>query len=75
MVAIINNVLLRGIAAVSELKARLSEDRGQDLIEYALLGGLVSAGFVVAAVLVFPAAFDTMVDAIAECVDFDDVCP
>jgi Flp pilus assembly pilin Flp len=75
MVALINTALLRAMTAVSGLRARLSEERGQDFIEYALLGGLISAGIVVAALLVFPAAFTLFVDSIAECIDFDSVCP
>ena len=72
MVAIINTALLRGMAAIAGLKARLREERGQDLIEYALLGGLIAAAIVaVAALGVMTGAIEGMADGIADCIDFD----
>ena len=76
MVERLNTVLLRAGLAVSGLRARLTEERGQDLMEYALLGGFVAVAFVVAAVaLPLSGFFDDMVGAIGECVDFDSACP
>lgn len=76
MLAFINTTLLRLMTAAGELKNRLAEERGQDLMEYALLGGLIAA--VAAAALVtagITGALGTMAGGIAECLDFDDVCP
>ncbi len=56
MVALINTALLRTTAAVAGLRARLAEERGQDLLEYALLGGLIAIGLIVAVTL-FAGAF------------------
>ncbi len=46
-----NTALLRMMTAVSGLRARFSEERGQDLLEYALLGGLLAAAITAAAVV------------------------
>jgi Flp pilus assembly pilin Flp len=58
------------------LKAKLSSERGQDIMEYALLGGFIAVAFVVAA-LATPLgdAMQDMTNAIGECVDFDQTCP
>ncbi len=63
--------------AVQWLLAHLPRsERGQDLIEYALLGGFIAVAFVVAALLLpLSTAMNSMVTAIGECVDFDQVCP
>ena len=65
----INTALVRMITAVSGLRARMSEERGQDLLEYALLGGLIAV-----ALLVFGALFtpflSTMASGIGACIDF-----
>ena len=70
MVALINDAMLRVITAASELRARLAEERGQDMLEYALLGGLVAAALVAAAFLLSDAVVD-MFTGIAYCIDFD----
>lgn len=76
MVALINTVLLRAMVAVEGLKARLADERGQDLIEYALLGGVIAAAFAAALVVAgITGALQTMANGIAECVDFDSTCP
>lgn len=74
--AIINIALLRATAALAGLRARLAEERGQDLIEYALLGGFIGVTFAVAAaILLGPlGVIDTMVSTIAECIDFSTNC-
>ena len=74
--AFINTALLRVMGSVAGWRARLMDERGQDLIEYALIGGIVAVAFVVAAAaLPLSGAMTSMVSGIAECVDFDDVCP
>ena len=69
MVAIINTVLLRVYTAAQDLKVRLSEERGQDLLEYALLSGMVAIGILAAAVIFTP-ALRTMATGIKNCIDF-----
>ena len=74
MVAIINEALLRAMVGARDLGARLREERGQDLLEYALLGGLIAAGITAAAVfLAFQGALEGMANGIAECIDFDNL--
>jgi Flp pilus assembly pilin Flp len=54
------------------LSARLRSERGQDLLEYALLGGLIAAAiFAAFSLAVFTGALDAMATNIAACVDFD----
>ncbi len=69
-----NTALLRMMTAVSGLRARFSEERGQDLLEYALLGGLIAAAITaVAVVLALTGALETMAEGIGYCIDFDSV--
>ena len=69
---LINTALLRAMTAVSGLRARLSEDRGQDLLEYALLGGLIAGAIIAVALLGFMTdGISNMASAIGDCIDFD----
>ncbi len=71
MVGLINTALMRTIMATARLRQRFSEERGQDLMEYALLGGLIAAALVAVATLeVMNGAVTNMVTGIANCVDF-----
>ena len=75
MVAMINTALLRAMGAVAGLKARLSEERGQDLLEYVMLGGLIA--LVVAAALALALTTDVLdgfTGTIADCIQFDSPC-
>lgn len=51
------------------LKTYIRSERGQDLIEYALLGGLIAAGLV-AVVTIFGGAISSMASGIQDCIDF-----
>jgi Flp pilus assembly pilin Flp len=52
--------------------ARLRSERGQDLLEYAMLGGLIAAAIlVVFTVLITNGAIDSMANGIGNCIDFD----
>jgi Flp pilus assembly pilin Flp len=74
-VLIANARLMAGVAA-GLLRARIGEERGQDLIEYALIGGLVAAGIaILATALLAGGAFADMGTAIKNCIDFDDLTP
>ena len=54
------------------LKTHVRSERGQDLIEYALLGGLIAGALLAAAVLTgMTDAVGGMADGIGECIDFD----
>jgi Flp pilus assembly pilin Flp len=77
MFALIANARLMAGMASGFLRARLGEERGQDLIEYALLGGLLAAGIAAMAVILLVAGgpFDDMATAIGNCIDFTGGCP
>ena len=76
MVELINTALMRTAMAAGRLRQRFTEERGQDLLEYAVLGGVLGVFVIgVGAALTATGAMATMAGAIAECVDFDNVCP
>lgn len=66
----INIALTRVMLAVSGLRTRLTEERGQDLLEYALLGGLIAIALT-GIFLIFGTALVDMGNNIAACIDFD----
>ena len=76
MVAMINTALIRTVMAAGRLRQRFSEERGQDLLEYALLGGIMAVGVgILGVILLAPdGAFSDMGNAIAACIDFDGPC-
>jgi Flp pilus assembly pilin Flp len=74
MVAIINNALLHVYFAASGLASRLRDERGQDLLEYALLGGLIAAA-IVGLLAIFTPYLDDMADNIGACIDFASSTP
>lgn len=58
-------------AVIADIKDALHNDeRGQDLLEYALIGGLISVAIVIGWLL-FQDAVADMTTAIADCIDFD----
>jgi Flp pilus assembly pilin Flp len=48
-----------------------SRERGQNLVEYALLGGLIALALLGVFLLEFQDALTGMINGIAECIDFD----
>ncbi len=46
-------------------------ERGQDLIEYAMLGGLIAAAILAVGVLAFSGALSSMATGIGNCIDFN----
>ena len=75
MVDLINTALMRTAMAAGRLRQRLSEERGQDLLEYALLGGIIAVGVgVVATLLATSGAFEAMANTLADCIDFNGPC-
>ncbi len=76
MVELINKGLTRTMLAVGELRQRFTEERGQGLMEYAVLSGVIAAFIVgLGAALALTGALTGMANGIAECIDFDSVCP
>lgn len=78
MLKTIDNAVMRAVAALANFGAQLRNERGQDLLEYALLGGLIAAVLGGAAVtLVMTGAVEGMANGIANCIDFDTTtaCP
>ena len=80
MVAMINTEVMRTGMAVGRLRRRLTEERGQDLLEYAMLGGFLAAGLVLlGAILVNGGAFTSMACGIGEAINMNNVplvgCP
>ena len=52
--------------------SHLRDERGQDLLEYALLGGLIAAAIIAVATLgVMTGAITDMANGIGDCIDFD----
>jgi len=50
--------------------AHLRRERGQDLIEYAMLSGLIAAAIVAVGIIVFSTALTDMAGGISNCIDF-----
>ena len=66
------NIAIRIHAFLAGLVADLREERGQDLLEYALIGGAMAAAILAAFfILDNTNAVDSMVTNIANCVDFE----
>lgn len=57
------------VYAVSWLRAHVRSERGQDLLEYALLGGLIAAA-IVAVLALMTGKLNTMITNIGNCIDF-----
>ncbi len=73
----VNDLLLKALIGVRGLAHRLRDERGQDLMEYALLGGFIAVVFAAAAILLpLSTYFSTMVTSIGNCVDMSNTtCP
>ena len=58
------------------LVSHLRDERGQDLIEYALLGGLIALTLMAAGVLLaLTGAISGMAGGIGDCIDFNSLTP
>lgn len=53
------------------LTGRFTDERGQDLIEYALLSGIIAAAIIAIGAGVLTGALNNMVAGIGRCIDFD----
>jgi Flp pilus assembly pilin Flp len=57
---------------ISWLRLHVRSEKGQDLLEYALLGGLIAAAIIaVIALGTMTTAITDMANAIGDCIDFD----
>lgn len=57
---------------ISWIRMHVRTERGQDLLEYALLGGLIAAAIVaVIALGTMTNAITSMASGISDCIDFD----
>ena len=58
--------------AMTWFRLHIRSERGQDLLEYALLGGLIAAAVIaVIGLAVMDTTLTNMVNGIGRCVDFD----
>jgi Flp pilus assembly pilin Flp len=64
-------ILSRVIVGVRGIAARYTGERGQDLIEYALLGGIIAAAIAGVTAGVMTGALSSMAHGIANCIDFN----
>ena len=65
-----SDIAIRLHAFVSMLVADLKKERGQDLIEYAMLGGLIAIGILLVLGLM-TGAINNMIEGIGNCIDFN----
>lgn len=76
MVAMMNELLVRGMTLAAGLKARLAEERGQDLMEYAVLTGFIAIAAAVALTAAgLTGVLNGMALSIKNCIDFSATTP
>jgi Flp pilus assembly pilin Flp len=56
---------------VAWIQARMSRQDGQDLIEYALLSGLIAFAIIAVGLVTLSGALTDMITGIGNCIDFD----
>ena len=62
--------------AITWLSVRIRSERGQDLLEYALLGGLIAAALIALFTLgAIEVGVTSMANNIRDCVDFEGITP
>lgn len=66
----VNDVFLKVLIEVQRLARHLRSERGQDVIEYALLGGLIAISIMLV-VTFLTGALTSMITGIGNCIDFD----
>jgi len=70
-VTYVNDLLLKAMIGVRGLTHRLRDERGQDLIEYAMLGGMIALAIIGVALVAFQGALTSMATGIGNCIDFN----
>ncbi len=61
-------------SAASSLINKLQREEGQDLIEYALLGGLIAVA-IIGALVIWGTSLTNMASNIGNCIDFSNTTP
>jgi Flp pilus assembly pilin Flp len=59
------------LTGLRTFSGRFAGERGQDLIEYAVLSGVIAAAIVAVGAAALTGALNDMVDGISRCIDFD----
>ncbi len=62
------------MSAISSVVSKAQRQEGQDLIEYALLGGLIAAA-IVGALVIWGTSLTNMASNIGNCIDFSNTTP
>ena len=75
----VNNIVLSGMAWVSSIKngitERISEESGQDLLEYAVLVGFIAVALAAAFILLpLGTSMNTFATKIGQCISFNNAC-
>ena len=65
----VNEALLRMMAGLEGLRARLADEEGQTLAEYGLIMAVIAVAVVVTAVIVFREAITTAFSSATNCLD------
>ena len=74
MTALIDSLLMRALAAAGSLRVRLGEERGQGLMEYAMLSGLIAVAIAGVGALVLTGAIETLFQNVANCISGTGTC-
>ena len=70
----VNEVLLRAMKGAQGLVRHLRSERGQDTLEWAMLGGVVAIA-ILGAFVILGGAVNDLLTGISACVDFDGITP
>ena len=63
-------IQMLAMSAISSVVSKAQREEGQDLIEYAMLGGLIAAAIVAVGILVYQNGLTSMAQGIQNCIDF-----
>jgi len=55
---------------LAHARVRVRSERGQDLIEYAMLGGLIALAIIAVGAIAFRGPLSNMAKGIGDCIDF-----
>ena len=62
-------------SAISSAISSLKREEGQDLIEYALFGGLIALGIIAVGAAAYTGIVNSLTAGIKHCIDFDATTP
>jgi Flp pilus assembly pilin Flp len=66
-----NEWISRAVAGLMRARCSARGERGQDLIEYSMLGGLLAGAIILVAFLVLTGAVESLFTGIGNCLDWD----